>query len=47
MTLFRELADQEDGRLMSQNNQLVGAWMPGSFMDHVIDHALVTWLIMQ
>ena len=33
MTLFRELADQEDGRLMSQNNQLVGAWMPGSFMD--------------
>ena len=30
MTLFRELFD---GRLMSQNNQLVGTWMPGSFMD--------------
>ena len=33
MTLFRELADQEDGRLMSHNNQLGGAWKPGSFMD--------------
>lgn len=27
---FRKLADQEDGRLMSQNNLLV--WMPDSFM---------------
>ena len=28
-----ELADGEDGRLGPQNNHLVGAWMPGSFMD--------------
>ena len=26
-------ADQEDSRLMSQNNQLVGVWMSSSFMD--------------
>ena len=32
-TLFRELCDLEDGRLMSQNNHLVKAWTPGSFMD--------------
>ena len=31
--LFRKLADGEDGRLTSQNNYLVRAWMPGSFMD--------------
>ena len=31
--LFRELADREDGILMSQNNHLIGAWMPDSFMD--------------
>ena len=31
MTLFRELADQ-DGRLMSQNNDLTGVWMPDSFI---------------
>ena len=33
ITLFRELADGEDGRLMSQNNHLIGVWMPGSFID--------------
>ena len=32
-TLFRKPADQVDGRLMCQNNYLVGVWMPGSFMD--------------
>ena len=26
-----ESAHQEDGRLMSQNNHLIGVWMPGSF----------------
>ena len=31
--LFRELANLEDDTLMSQNNPLVGAWMPDSFMD--------------
>ena len=33
MTLLGKLADGEDGRLISQNNHLVGAQMPGSFMD--------------
>ena len=33
MTLFRKLADQTDGRLMSQSNHLIGAWMPGSFIE--------------
>ena len=34
MTLFGKPADpEEDGRLTSQNNHLVRAWMPGSFMD--------------
>ena len=33
MTLFQELADWENGRLMCQNNRLVQTWMPGSFMD--------------
>ena len=32
-TLFGKLADREDGRLMPQNNHLVGVWIPGSFMD--------------
>ena len=32
-TLFGELADQEDGRLISQNNHRVGVWMPGSFIE--------------
>ena len=36
-TLFWELVDQEDGRLLAQKKaqkpHLVGAWMPGSFMD--------------
>ena len=30
--LFRKLADQEDGGLMSQNNLLIGVWMLGSFI---------------
>ena len=33
MTLFEKPADQEDGRLMSQSNHLVGLWMPGSFTE--------------
>ena len=33
MTLFRKLADREEGRLMFQNNHVVGAWMPGSFIE--------------
>ena len=32
-TLIGEPADREDGRLAPQNNRLIGAWMPGSFMD--------------
>ena len=31
-TLIGEPADQEDGRLAPQNNHLLGAWMPGSFI---------------
>ena len=31
--LFGQLADGEDGRLAPQNNCLVRAQMPGSFMD--------------
>ena len=37
MTLFREPADQEDGRLKSQNNHLVRTWMSGSFMDQDVE----------
>ena len=33
MTLFRKLADQEDGRLISQNKHLIRVWMPGSFIE--------------
>ena len=33
MTLFRKLAYQEDVRLMSQNNHLIGVLMPGSFTE--------------
>ena len=33
MILFRKLADQEDGRQMSQNNHVFRAWMSDSFMD--------------
>ena len=33
MTLFGNLADGEDCRLMSQNNHLVRAWMSGSFIE--------------
>ena len=33
MTLFRELADQEDGRLISQNDHLIGVWVPTSFIE--------------
>ena len=32
MTLFGKLADGKDGGLMSQNNHLIGVWMPGSFI---------------
>ena len=31
--LIREPADWEDGRLVPQNNHLIGVWMPGSFID--------------
>lgn len=30
---IQEPANQEDGRLVTQNNHLVGAWLPGSFLD--------------
>lgn len=33
MALFQKSADQEDGRLTSQNNCLVGVWMPGSLTE--------------
>ena len=33
MTKFGKPVDQEDGRLMSQNNHLLGVWMPGSVMN--------------
>ena len=32
-TSFRELADPEDGRLMSQNNHVVRVWMSGYLLD--------------
>ncbi|CAN0538592.1 unnamed protein product, partial [Rangifer tarandus platyrhynchus] len=32
-SLFGKLADQEDGRLMFQNNHLVWVWVPGSFTE--------------
>ena len=32
-TLIGELADREDGRLVPQNNHLIGVWMPGPFVD--------------
>ena len=32
--LFRKLADQEDGRLASQNTYLIRVWIPGSFIEH-------------
>ena len=31
-TLFRKLADREYGILKSQNNHLIGVWMPVSFI---------------
>ena len=34
MTLFEKPVDWEDGRLMSQNNHLIGVWMPVSFIEH-------------
>jgi len=36
MTFLGKLADQEDGRLMSQNNHLIRVWMPVSFIEHVV-----------
>ena len=33
ITLFGKLADWEDGKLMSQNNSLIGVWMPASFIE--------------
>ena len=32
MTLFGKPADREDGRVKSQNNHLIGVWMPVSFI---------------
>ena len=32
-TLIREPADREDGKLVPQNNHLIGVWMPGPFID--------------
>ena len=31
--LFGKLADQEDGRLVTPKNHLIGVWMPVSFID--------------
>ena len=31
-TLIGDPADQEDGRLVPQNNHLIGVWMPGCFI---------------
>ena len=33
-TLFRKLAERENGRLMSQNKHLFRVWMPVSFIEH-------------
>ena len=33
VALFREPADQEDGRIMCLNNHLIGVWMPVSFIE--------------
>ena len=33
MTLLGKLADGEDGRLTSQNNHLIGVWMPRAYID--------------
>ena len=33
VALFREPADQEDGRIMCLNNHLIGVWMPVSFTE--------------
>ena len=33
MTLFRRLADHEDGGVMSQDDNLIGVWMPGSIIE--------------
>ena len=33
MTLFGKPEDQEDHRIMSQNNHLIGVWMPGPFIE--------------
>ena len=32
-TLIGEPADREDGRIVPQNNHLIGVWMPDSFID--------------
>ena len=32
-TSVGELADQEDGRRVPENNHLTGVWTPGSFTD--------------
>ena len=31
-SLFRKPEDREEGRLKSQNNHLIGVWMPVSFI---------------
>ena len=36
-SLFGKPADQEDGRVMSQKNHLIGVWMPGPFIDPEIE----------
>ena len=33
MALYRNLADRDDSKLMSQNNHLIGVWMSGLFTD--------------
>ena len=43
MTLFWKPADQEDGRLMSQNNHHIRVWMPGFFYNKVGEGEEVKW----
>ena len=40
ITLFGKLAGWEDGKLMSQNNNLIGVWMPASFIEQRGEQAM-------
>ena len=47
MILFRKLVDLENGRLVSQNNHLVGVQIPGSFVEHRRGGVEVKTIILQ